>query len=55
MVASQNELIRLLVENDARRGVGRQQHPRQQDMDSSLYHPIFYQRIKTQKLINNYV
>jgi hypothetical protein len=46
LVATQNELIRLLVENDTRHGEGRQPHPQQQYMDSSLLHPIFHQRIK---------
>jgi hypothetical protein len=35
LLATQNELMKMLVENDARRGAGRPQHPRHQDMDSS--------------------
>ena len=35
LMNTQNELMRRMVENDERRGAGRPQHPRQQDMDSS--------------------
>jgi hypothetical protein len=35
LLATQNKLMRMLIENDAHRGVGCSQHPWQQDMDSS--------------------
>jgi hypothetical protein len=35
LMTTQNDLMRRLVENDERRGAGRPQHHRQQDMDSS--------------------
>jgi hypothetical protein len=35
LLATQNKLMRRLVDNDERRLGGRQQHPRQQDMNTS--------------------
>jgi hypothetical protein len=35
LLATQNELMTLLIQNEARRGVERQQHPRYQDMNTS--------------------
>jgi hypothetical protein len=46
LLATQNELMRMLVENDARCGASHLQHPRHQDMDLSYSdflenHPLF--------------
>jgi hypothetical protein len=35
LLATQNELMTLLIHNEARRGVERPQHPRYQDMNTS--------------------
>jgi hypothetical protein len=35
LLIMQNELMRMLMENEAHHGAGHPQHPHQQDMDSS--------------------
>jgi hypothetical protein len=55
LLATQNELMRMLMENDACRGAGHLQHPHQQDMDSSYseflvtHLPLFYEPMEPLK------
>jgi hypothetical protein len=49
LLATKNELMRMLMENDTQHGAGRTQHPRQQDMDLSYsdflvtHLPLFFE------------
>jgi hypothetical protein len=58
LLATQNELIRMLMENDARSGAGHPKHPCHQDMDS-LYsdfletHPLFYSEMTDPLEVDN--
>jgi hypothetical protein len=60
LFATQNDLMRRLVENDERRGVGRQQYPLQQDMDSSYSdflgtHPPLFSGVKGPLEVDNWL